>query len=67
MALLDSTYPKVSNDILFVIFGRRNQKIWISKDLDEIWFQTSIWIEFKPRTDTCRVLTGRYQFGWILD
>jgi hypothetical protein len=31
MALLDSTCLKVSNGILFVIFGCRDQKIWISK------------------------------------
>jgi hypothetical protein len=37
MALLDSTCLKVSNGILFVIFGCRDQKIWISK----------VWTEFK--------------------
>jgi hypothetical protein len=34
---MDSTCLKVSSDILFMIFGRRNQKLWIFKDLDEIW------------------------------
>jgi hypothetical protein len=49
MALMDSTSLKVSNDILFTIFGPRDQKIWFIKDLDQIWFQILIQIGFKSR------------------
>jgi hypothetical protein len=36
-ALMDSTHSKDSNDILFVIFGPIDQKIWILQDSIEIW------------------------------
>jgi hypothetical protein len=64
---MDSTCLKDSNGTLFVIFGHRNQKLWISKDLDEFWFQISIWIKFKQGTDMWQLLTGPYRFGRISD
>jgi hypothetical protein len=62
---MDSTSLKVSNGILFVIFWVTDQKIWIIKVLDEIWFEIPIWIEFKSGADTCHVLIERYRFGRI--
>jgi hypothetical protein len=60
MALLDSTSLKFSNDILFVIFGRRNQKIWISKDLAQIQIQILFWFLFEPEKATWRFLIHPY-------
>jgi hypothetical protein len=65
--LLDSRCSKDSNGILFAIFGSTDQKIWISKDLIKIWFQTSIRIEFISWADTWQLLIGGYRFGWITD
>jgi hypothetical protein len=39
---MDSRGSKDSNDILFAIFGPTDQKIWFSKDWDQIWFENSI-------------------------
>jgi hypothetical protein len=36
---MDSTCSKDSNGILFVKFRVTDQKLWISKDMDEIWFE----------------------------
>jgi hypothetical protein len=64
-ALLDSTHHKVSNGILFVIFGSMKQKIWILQDSIEIWSKFLFWFSFKPGVTTCRVLIGSYRFSWI--
>jgi hypothetical protein len=65
MALLESTCLKVSNGILFVIFGHRNQKLWIMQDSIEIWSEFLFWISFKPKVAMWHVLIGGYRFGWI--
>jgi hypothetical protein len=62
MVLMDSTCLKFSSDILFVIFGCRNQKLLIFKDLDEIWFENLIWICFGSEVATCRNEIHRYRF-----
>jgi hypothetical protein len=62
---MDSTHSKVSNGVLFVIFGRRDQKIWIIKVLYEIWFEIPIWITFKSGADTWSYLIRRYHFRRI--
>jgi hypothetical protein len=64
---MDSTHSKVSSGILFVIFWVIDQKIWISKDWIEIWFQNLIWIRFKSEADTCLIPIGLYRFVWISD
>jgi hypothetical protein len=63
-ALLDSTYSKDSNDILFVIFGPRNQKIWFFKDLAKIRFEFLIWTLIDLGADTWPCLIAPYRFGW---
>jgi hypothetical protein len=40
MALINSKHCKISNGILFVIFGRRNQKIWIMQVCR--WFENNL-------------------------
>jgi hypothetical protein len=65
MALIDSTCSKDSNDILFVICGLINQKIWFSEDLDEFWFKFLFESCFKSGTATCLLLIGAYRFGQI--
>jgi hypothetical protein len=65
IVLLDSTFPKDSNEILFSIFGLINRKIWILQDWVEIWLEFSIWIGLIRNRATWRFLIGRYQFGWI--
>jgi hypothetical protein len=67
IALLDSRCSKDSNEILFAIFGLTEQKLWFFKDLDQIWFQTSIWFSFDPRLATWRILISWYRFDWIRD
>jgi hypothetical protein len=62
---LDSRCSKDSNGISFVIFGYRNQKLWIFKDSIEIWSGVSIWICFKSRADTWLFFVGPYRFAWI--
>jgi hypothetical protein len=66
-ALLDSTYSKDSNGMLFVKFWVTDQKIWIIKVLDEIWCQNLIWIRFKSEEATWRVLIWGYRFMRISD
>jgi hypothetical protein len=70
---MDSTCSKDSNDILFVIFGCGDQKLWISKDLDQIWFEILIEICFSSEADTWTFPIGEYRFvritvkeRWIL-
>jgi hypothetical protein len=62
---MDSTHSKDSNDILFVIFGPIDQKIWILQDSIEIWFEILFWICFESEADTWRNIIGQYQFVWI--
>jgi hypothetical protein len=45
---MDSRCSKDSNGILFAIFGCRDQKIWFSEDLDQIWFEIWVWNLFEP-------------------
>jgi hypothetical protein len=66
-ALMDSRCFKDSNDILFAIFQVTGWKLWIIKDLDEIWFEILFESCFKSGADTWRVLIRRYHFGWITD
>jgi hypothetical protein len=54
MVLLDYTLPKDSNGILFAIFGCRDQKIWIIKVLDGIWFEKLI--RNSVSTEGCHVV-----------
>jgi hypothetical protein len=42
IVLLDSVFPKYSNEVLFVIFGLMKWKIWFLQDWIEIWFLNSI-------------------------
>jgi hypothetical protein len=65
MVLLDSTHSKVSNDILFVIFGPMNQKIWIIQYWTEFRFEILFYICFESEQATCRFLISRYQFRRI--
>jgi hypothetical protein len=65
IVLLDSTLPKDSNGISFVIFRVTDQKIWIMQDWIEIWFENLFWFLFDPRLATWLDLTGRYRFVWI--
>jgi hypothetical protein len=46
IVLLDCTFPKDSNEILFVIFGPTDQKIWILQDWIEFWFKFLFEIDF---------------------
>jgi hypothetical protein len=62
---MNSTCSKVSNGILFVIFGLTNQQIWILQDLNKIWFRILIWIYFDPRLATWSLPIGPYRFGRI--
>jgi hypothetical protein len=39
IVLLDSTLPKDSNSTSFANFGPTDQKIWFSKDWDQIWLE----------------------------
>jgi hypothetical protein len=59
---MDSTVYKLSNDILFVIFGPMNRKIWNLQDSTEFWFEFVIWILFESETDTWRDIIRRYRF-----
>jgi hypothetical protein len=61
-APLDSTCSKDSNGILFVIFGCRDQKIWIIQDLTAFWFEILFWIYFDSEANTWRVLIRGYWF-----
>jgi hypothetical protein len=58
--LLDSTGFKDSNGISFAIFGPTDQKIWISQDWDQIWFEIPIRISVWTR--------GRHaaRSGWLV-
>jgi hypothetical protein len=65
-ALVDSTRPKDSNDILFVIFGLMDRKIWFSKDLAKNIFEfLIIWTLFDLGADTCQIPISPYHFIWI--
>jgi hypothetical protein len=46
---MDSTRSKDSIDVLFVIFGRRNQKLWFSEDWTEFWFENKFEFLFEFR------------------
>jgi hypothetical protein len=65
IVLLDSRCSKDSNEILFVIFGLTERKLWIFKDSIEIWSEILNRNSFEPEIDMCRSVTGRYRFGWI--
>jgi hypothetical protein len=67
ITLVDSTYSKDSNDILFEIFRVRKQKLWIMQDSIEIWHEFLFWISFKPEVATCLFPIWAYQFDWICD
>jgi hypothetical protein len=51
---MDSTLPKDSNGTSFVIFGCRDQKIWIIEVLDGIWFEKLI--RNSVSTEGCHVV-----------
>jgi hypothetical protein len=65
MVLLDSRCSKDSNGISFAKFWVTNQKIWIIKVLDEIWFNFCFNNLFESGKATRRVLVGGYRFVWI--
>jgi hypothetical protein len=44
---MDSRCSKDSNDILFAIFGPRDQKLWISEVWTEFWFENKFEILFE--------------------
>jgi hypothetical protein len=47
---MDSRCSKDSSEILFAIFGCRDQKIWIFEDSDQIWFQNLIRVSVLTRS-----------------
>jgi hypothetical protein len=65
IVLLDSWCSKDSNGILFVIFGCRDQKIWILQGWVEIWFENLFKICFDQRLATWRFVIARYRFDRI--
>jgi hypothetical protein len=62
---MDSKHYKLSNGILFVIFQVVVWKIWISKDLTEIWFKFLFWIGSEPERATRHFITRWYRFVGI--
>jgi hypothetical protein len=67
IVLLDSICSKDSNGISFVIFGPRDQKIWILQEWTKFQFVISNLNRVRSGCDTWRVLVGVYQFGQISD
>jgi hypothetical protein len=66
IVLLDSTLPKDSNGISFVIFGPTERKLWILQDLNKIWFENLIRNRFKSGKATWSSAIGAYRFGRIV-
>jgi hypothetical protein len=65
MVLLDSTSLKDSNEVLFAIFGPRDQKLWIMQDWVEIWLENLFEFYSDQRLATWSFSTGPYRFGRI--
>jgi hypothetical protein len=63
---MDSTFYKLSNDVLFVIFQIVVWKIWFFKDLTEIRFKFLFWIEFDLEAAMWLFPIGPYRFVQIM-